>query len=76
MDTDRQLRIRSDIADLLDSIGISADKKIITHCQTHHRSGLTYLVGKLLGLNIMAYHGSWSEWGNDPDMHIDNPSEQ
>lgn len=43
---------------------LTHDKQIVTHCQTHHRSGLTYLVGKILGLNIKAYDGSWSEWGN------------
>ena len=70
MDPDQQLRIRADIAELLASIGISSTKKIITHCQTHHRSGFTYLVGKSLGYDIRAYDGSWSEWGNDPDTPI------
>ena len=71
MDRDNQLRIRPDIAELLDSRGISAEKEIITHCQTHHRSGFTYLVGKSLGYKIRAYDGSWSEWGNDPDTPIE-----
>jgi len=71
MDPDRQLRIRSDIVELLNSLGLSADKKIITHCQTHHRSGFTYLVGKSLGYQIRAYDGSWSEWGNDPDTPVE-----
>jgi thiosulfate/3-mercaptopyruvate sulfurtransferase len=45
---------------------------IITHCQTHRRSGLTYFVAKkLLGYNIKAYPGSWSEWGNDPTLAIE-----
>ncbi|MBT3897162.1 MAG: sulfurtransferase, partial [Gammaproteobacteria bacterium] len=47
------------------------DKKIITHCQTHHRSGLTYLIGKSLGYDIKAYPGSWSEWGNHPDTPVE-----
>ena len=63
-------RLRTDLKQLLDSKGIGGAAKVITHCQTHHRSGLTYLVGKLLGLNIQAYPGSWSEWGNDPDTPI------
>jgi len=71
MDLSRQLRIRTDIVELLASVGISCDKKIITHCQTHHRSGFTYLIGKSLGLDIRAYDGSWSEWGNDPDTPIE-----
>ena len=59
------------IKERLLSLGITEDKQIITHCQTHHRSGLSYLVGKALGLNIKAYDGSWSEWGNQPDTPIE-----
>ena len=55
----------------LNELGISKDKKVITHCQTHHRSGLSYLVGKALGYDIKAYDGSWSEWGNDPAVPIE-----
>ena len=71
MDHDRQLRIRTDITELLKARGITADKSIITHCQTHHRSGLTYLIGKSLGYSIRAYDGSWTEWGNDPETPIE-----
>ncbi len=56
----------------LNTLGLSKDKTIITHCQTHHRSGLTYLVMKILGYpSIKGYHGSWSEWGNREDTPIE-----
>lgn len=55
----------------LAELGFSKEKKVITHCQTHHRSGLTYLVGKALGYDIKAYDGSWSEWGNDAETPIE-----
>ena len=51
----------------LQALGISKEKPVVTHCQTHHRSGFSYLLGRLLGFNIRAYAGSWSEWGNLPD---------
>ena len=55
----------------LDSLGIRKDKTVITHCQTHHRSGLSYLVMKILGYpDIKGYHGSWSEWGNRDDTPV------
>ncbi len=58
---------------MLNERGLTKDKNIITHCQSHHRSGLTYLAAKILGYpNIKGYHGSWSEWGNREDT----PTEQ
>jgi thiosulfate/3-mercaptopyruvate sulfurtransferase len=71
MDRDNHLRLRTDMEALLESRGFSKQKSIITHCQSHHRSGLTYLIGKMLGYNIQAYPGSWSEWGNDPDTPVE-----
>lgn len=67
MDHKNGLRIRPDAEAFLDSLGLNKSQRIVTHCQSHHRSGFTYLVGKSLGFDIKGYHGSWSEWGNLPD---------
>ncbi len=70
MDTERQLRLkpRDQLLKELSAAGIDPGKDTITHCQSHHRSGLTYLLGKLLNFkSIRAYPGSWAEWGNHPD---------
>ncbi len=74
MDSERALRIRDleTVREELARLGITGDKEIVTHCQTHHRSGFTYLLGKALGFErIKAYPGSWSEWGNDPHTPIE-----
>ena len=73
MDRENDLRLRPIelLQEELEELGITPNKKVITHCQTHHRSGLAYFVGKLLGLNIKAYDGSWSEWGNHPDTPVE-----
>lgn len=74
MDRDRNLRLidLNGLQQRLDTLGLSRDKQIVTHCQTHHRSGLTYLAMKLLGYNnIKGYHGSWSEWGNRDDTPVE-----
>lgn len=72
MDPTRSLRIRRDMAEVLQTLGITPDKEIITHCQTHHRSGFTYLAAKALGYpKVKAYAGSWGEWGNHPDTPVE-----
>lgn len=72
MDPARNLRIRQDLAAVLTGLGITPDKELITHCQTHHRSGFTYLAAKALGYpRVKAYAGSWGEWGNHPDTPVE-----
>lgn len=74
MDRHNGLRIRKleEVRQELAALGIDGDKHIVTHCQSHHRSGFTYLLGKILGFeDIQAYPGSWSEWGNDPDTPVE-----
>ncbi|ALM51745.1 sulfurtransferase [Halomonas huangheensis] len=74
MDRERSLRIR-DYAELiteLQAMGLTPDMQVVTHCQSHHRSGFTWLVGKALGFDrIRAYPGSWQEWGNRDDTSIE-----
>lgn len=74
MDRERNLRIR-DYAELLTELGargLNPEQHIVTHCQSHHRSGLTWLVGQALGFSdVRAYPGSWKEWGNRDDTPIE-----
>ncbi len=56
----------------LEKLGITTGSTIITHCHSHHRSGLTYVVAKALGYKVLGYHGSFGEWGNDPNVPIEN----
>lgn len=73
MDPHQGLRIRNldEVRRELASLGITPDKEIVTHCQSHHRSGFTYLLGRILDFpNIRAYPGSWSEWGNSVETPV------
>jgi thiosulfate/3-mercaptopyruvate sulfurtransferase len=70
-DPNRSLRLAQELPALLAAHGVTGEVPIITHCQTHHRSGLSYMVGRLLGYEIRAYHGSWAEWGNREDTPIE-----
>ncbi|HBJ28019.1 rhodanese-like domain-containing protein [Cobetia sp.] len=74
MDRERNLRIR-DYAELVTELGargLNPEQHIVTHCQSHHRSGLTWLVGQALVFSdVRAYPGSWKEWGNRDDTPIE-----
>ncbi|WP_458525259.1 sulfurtransferase [Onishia taeanensis] len=75
MDHDNALRLR-DYAELvteLEALGLTPDMEVVTHCQSHHRSGLTWLAGRALGFTKMrAYPGSWKDWGNRDDTPIEH----
>jgi len=65
MDRQNNLRIRDNAQQMLDDLGLSKDKQIATHCQSHHRSSFTYMVARILGYkNIRGYDGSWAEWAS------------
>ncbi len=71
-DRNRHTKLVENLAALLEDNGVTREKTVITHCQSHHRSGLTYMAMRLLGYpKVKAYHGSWSEWGNRNDTPIE-----
>lgn len=69
---DLRLRPREELEALLAAEGVTPDRDVIVHCQTHQRSAHTFLVLKALGFpRLRGYPGSWSEWGNDPDTPVE-----
>jgi thiosulfate/3-mercaptopyruvate sulfurtransferase len=72
LDTTRAMRLRhlDEIKAELNTLGINGEQSVVSHCQTHRRSGISYIVCKALGWHMKAYDGRWSEWGNDPNTPI------
>ena len=74
LDPQRHMRLKTAdaLAALYQQAGVTPDKHVITYCQTHHRSALSYIALKSLGYQVRGYPGSWSEWGNDPDTPVES----
>ncbi len=73
LDQNNNMRLRpnAELLKMYADIGVTPDKNIITHCQTHHRSSHTYIVLKHLGFeNVKGYSGSWAEWSSDSNLPI------
>lgn len=74
MDPQRNLRLKPDdeLRELLQSVGIDAEDRVITYCQTHHRSAHTWFVLRYLGhSDPRGYPGAWSDWGNRDDTPVE-----
>lgn len=74
MDPERNYRLLPEdrLRETLAAQGFEPSTPIITHCQSHHRSGLTYVAARALGYHdVRAYAGSWAEWGNRSETPIE-----
>jgi thiosulfate/3-mercaptopyruvate sulfurtransferase len=59
----------SEIQALLDSMGITPDKEVITYCQTLWRGSHVYFLLRLMDFeDVQGYDGSWAEWSNRSDL--------
>ncbi len=74
MDKQRDLRLRpaEELRARLAELGVTPDKEVITHCQSHHRSAHTYIMLRSLGFEqVRGYPGSWSDWGNSMETPVE-----
>lgn len=75
LDPDRNLRLRPEdwIRERLAALGVTPEREVIVYCQTHHRSSFSYVMLRALGFErVRGYPGSWSDWGNDPELPVES----
>jgi thiosulfate/3-mercaptopyruvate sulfurtransferase len=61
-----------EIAGKLEGLGITKDKRVVTHCQAGIRAAQGAFVLRLMGYgDVSNYDASWNEWGNRDDTPIE-----
>lgn len=74
MDRDRGLRFKpaETLRAMLASLDVTPEKEVVCYCQSHHRSAHSWMMLKSLGFTrLRGYPGSWSDWGNSPDVPVE-----
>jgi thiosulfate/3-mercaptopyruvate sulfurtransferase len=65
----------ADLAAMYGSLGVTADREVVTYCQGGYRAAHTYLALRVAGFPaIRNYTGSWKEWGDREDLPVERTS--
>lgn len=70
LNVDGTTKSNVDIWTMLATKGVTADKKIITHCYVGYMSAQGYFMFRRMGFTVSNYDGSWTEWAADTTLPV------
>ena len=73
LDASGKFKSNTELKNMYDKAGITADKEVISYCQGGYRAAHSYVALRLLGFpKVRNYIGSWKEWGDRLDLPMRN----
>ena len=68
--SDMTLLPEAQLRQMYESAGVSADRPVVTYCNTGMQASQSYFTLKYLGYDTRMYDGSFSEWSNAKDSAV------